>query len=204
MITTIIAWIYITFLSFTWGKLFFRLTAKGLSINQINDIHFSIICCCGIITITTIAAILSFFLPLGGVYIQLLFLIPSLFSLKEIFRKKNSYLKRLLLPLPMLLLICYIIVALLMSTWIISHPDSITYHIQIIKWIEDYKVVPGIANLNARFGFQSIWFIACAVFNLKFTGAGSYIYLNSLVTIWFVYFIVSTINHLILSRRFKE
>lgn len=91
-----------------------------------------------------------------------------------------------------------------MSTWIISHPDSLTYHIQIIKWIEDYKVVPGIANLNARFGFQSIWFIACAVFNLKFTGAGSYVYLNSLVTIWFVYFIVSTINHLVLSRQFKE
>lgn len=91
-----------------------------------------------------------------------------------------------------------------MSTWIISHPDSLTYHIQIIKWIEDYKVVPGIANLNARFGFQSMWFITCAVFSLKFTGAGSYIYLNSLVTIWFVYFIVSNINHLLLSRRFKE
>lgn len=206
MITTIIAWIYITFLSFSWGKLFFRITAKSLSINHISDIHFSIVCCNGIVVITTIGTILSFFLPLGLYYIQLILLLPCLFSLKEIFGKKNTYAEKQLslLPLLKLLLACYIIVALLMSTWTISHPDTLTYHIQIIKWIEDYKAVPGIANLNARFGFQSMWFITCAIFDLKFTGAGSYIYLNSLVTVWFVYFLVSKINHAIITTAHKE
>ncbi|EMO63800.1 hypothetical protein LEP1GSC133_1179, partial [Leptospira borgpetersenii serovar Pomona str. 200901868] len=33
--------------------------------------------------------------------------------------------------------------------------DSGLYHIQSIKWIQEYSVVPGLANLHGRFGFNS-------------------------------------------------
>jgi hypothetical protein len=41
--------------------------------------------------------------------------------------------------------------------------DSPLYHIQSIKWIQEYRVVPGLANLHYRFGYNSNIFILFAL-----------------------------------------
>jgi hypothetical protein len=40
--------------------------------------------------------------------------------------------------------------------------DTGLYHIQSIKWIEEYGVTPGLANLHGRFGFNSNLFTIIA------------------------------------------
>lgn len=48
------------------------------------------------------------------------------------------------------------------------HFDTGLYHAQSIRWIEEYGVVPGLANLHNRFGYNSAAFALCALFG----GAG--------------------------------
>jgi hypothetical protein len=46
-------------------------------------------------------------------------------------------------------------------------PDVYYYHIQNILWDEGYHVVPGLANINEHFGFNSNLFLLCSVFGLR-------------------------------------
>lgn len=44
------------------------------------------------------------------------------------------------------------------------HYDTGLYHAQSIRWIEEYGVVPGLANLHNRFGYNSAAFALCALY----------------------------------------
>ncbi|MDC0303536.1 hypothetical protein OAL15_00850 [Flavobacteriales bacterium] len=44
--------------------------------------------------------------------------------------------------------------------------DSGLYYIQFIEWMNSYPVVPGLANLHDRFGFNSHWHLLSAAFNV--------------------------------------
>ncbi|EPG50437.1 putative membrane protein [Leptospira kirschneri serovar Cynopteri str. 3522 CT] len=69
-------------------------------------------------------------------------------------------------------MIGYVKVSFLLSALIFSlNPpfayDSGLYHIQSIKWIQEYSVVPGLANLHGRFGFNPNIFTIFALTSLK-------------------------------------
>lgn len=48
-----------------------------------------------------------------------------------------------------------------------QHGDSGSYHFMSIRWIEDFKVVPGLANVHGRFGFNSTFFVTSAAFSFS-------------------------------------
>lgn len=43
--------------------------------------------------------------------------------------------------------------------------DSGLYHVQVIKWLAEFGLVPGLALIHSRFGFISSWFTLPASFN---------------------------------------
>ena len=47
------------------------------------------------------------------------------------------------------------------------HFDTGLYHAQSIRWIEEYGVVPGLAALQARFGYNSSAFALTALYSMK-------------------------------------
>lgn len=47
------------------------------------------------------------------------------------------------------------------------HFDTSLYHAQSIRWIEEYGVVPGLANLQSRFGYNSASFALTALYSMK-------------------------------------
>ena len=61
--------------------------------------------------------------------------------------------------------------------------DSGLYYIQFMKWINSYPVVPGLANLHDRFGFNSTWHLLNAAFNMKTVGLAATNDLNGLLFI---------------------
>ena len=73
MLTTLLAWIYITLLCWTWGTLFF-LFIKKITKAELQSPHFSIICITGLAAITIIAGIFSLMIPMGRWWVQLLFI----------------------------------------------------------------------------------------------------------------------------------
>ncbi len=58
------------------------------------------------------------------------------------------------------------------------HYDSDLYHAQSIRWIEEYGVVPGLANLHSRLGYNSAAFPLTALFSFRAL-AGSSLHVTS-------------------------
>src|SRR6186713_3445989 len=123
MLTTLLAWIYISFLSWLWGILFLQFIKK-ITGNELQLPHFSIICITGLSAITVIAGTLSLFIPLGEWWVQLFFIAPCVL----LFFKKSQYffesfkdqLSTLNITSVILLLVCLLLI-LVMSTWTIVH-----------------------------------------------------------------------------------
>ncbi|WP_298735199.1 hypothetical protein [uncultured Chitinophaga sp.] len=59
--------------------------------------------------------------------------------------------------------------------------DEGLYYIQFIKWMQQYPVVPGLANLHERFGFNSHWHVISALFNWHFITGQAVNQLNGLL-----------------------
>jgi len=197
MLITLLAWIYISFLSWMWGILFLQYIKK-ITKSELQLPHFSIICIIGLSAITVIAGILSLLIPLGEWWVQFLFILPCLI----LFFKRDSpaffsALKKEFQNLSMLsgilLSVCLLLI-LVMSTWTIIHPDTLGYHAQTIQWIEKYKAVPGLVHLHVRFGYQGFWFVDSALFGFSFTGKEGITFLNTTVLFWFFIFIINRIN----------
>ena len=76
------------------------------------------------------------------------------------------------------------------------HRDAGLYHLQAIKWIQEYPAIPGLANLHTRFGFNSNIFnlFAGVSFNWIF-GRSIFIINYFLFTIFTLWFILSVQNN---------
>ncbi|MDR2954605.1 MAG: hypothetical protein LBV43_05950 [Prevotella sp.] len=57
---------------------------------------------------------------------------------------------------------------LFLTSFLSNSFDSEFYHYQNIRWNEEYSAVPGLANLEDRFGFNSNYLLISAVFSLRF------------------------------------
>lgn len=68
--------------------------------------------------------------------------------------------------------------------------DEGGYYLPFIKWIESYRVVPGIANLQGRLGFNSNWHVLSALFSFRWLNMTPFYDLNGLLAILFVGFCV--------------
>lgn len=56
----------------------------------------------------------------------------------------------------------------LYASQVIYWGDTGAYHFSLVRWLSEYGSVPGLALLDARFGFTSSWFAFIAVWNHGF------------------------------------
>ncbi|AKH75772.1 LIC_10190 family membrane protein [Leptospira interrogans] len=121
----------------------------------------------GLSVTNTLVSLVSLFLPIT---ILVLFIFLSFCFVFLYFERKN--LKLLTFGLIHKNIIVIITFPFLLSALVFSlNPpfayDSGLYHIQSIKWIQEYSVVPGLANLHGRFGFNPNIFTIFALTSLK-------------------------------------
>ncbi|EMN48807.1 putative membrane protein [Leptospira interrogans str. L1207] len=121
----------------------------------------------GLSVTNTLVSLVSLFLPIT---ILVLFIFLSFCFVFLYFERKN--LKLLTFGLTYKNIIVIITFPFLLSALVFSlNPpfayDSGLYHIQSIKWIQEYSVVPGLANLHGRFGFNPNIFTIFALTSLK-------------------------------------
>jgi hypothetical protein len=67
-------------------------------------------------------------------------------------------------------------------------PDTKTYHLQIVRWCQQFKTVPGLANLYPRYAFYSNWFHLVSILSFS-PNQTSLLYVNTTLTIWFTFFL---------------
>jgi hypothetical protein len=61
-------------------------------------------------------------------------------------------------------LVCVLFILFYSSLQSLTYDEGL-YYSQFIRWIRAYPVVPGLANLHDRFGFDSGWHVLAALFN---------------------------------------
>ena len=141
----------------------------GIFINKIArlSLNFPDLIFLGLVATNTLVAYISLFYRID--YYVLLFLILGCTSLLLLFKKD---LISILLSLSKTtfnykLIIFFLILALIRASGAPDNYDTSLYHLQAIKWIEEYPVVPGLANLHSRFGFNSNVFLLYALTSFK-------------------------------------
>ena len=153
----------------------------------------------GLILLTIFSQVIVLFYPID-LYVQLsLAFIISLIALlrsqacKELLKRVVSEF-RSWSALSVLLFFTSWVIVLLFNAGPLAMDDTESYHIQSIKWIQEYGSVPGIANLHERYGFNSSWFIDAALFSFSNKSTGGFTVLNGVLSVWLCYWCISKIN----------
>ena len=146
----------------------------------------------GIIGITIWACLanwLSLWLPLGKLsyflFLAVLFISGWAFLLAK--RSKFSFISPCFTPLSCIAFALIFFTVLIKSASPSEIGDEGGYYLPYIKWIESFPTVPGLANLQGRFGYNSIWHSTAALFSFRELISNPFYELNGLVIILFAW-----------------
>ena len=114
--------------------------------------------------------LLSFFLPVNAVALLPLFII-SLIACAS--KQHRTFLYGKMIEASMLftkkenviVVIPFVVLFVVHAVFPPSNWDSSGYHYTAIKWYEEYKVVPGLANVHARLAYNPAGFIVSAAYS---------------------------------------
>lgn len=187
MIIVIIALFLIFLILFTFGQIAIEIYERILKKKENNNVVEVFLI--GAVFVTLLLSVTSFFLAINNYVFFSFFLVSIIYNvfnfskLKSFFvfdynieRNKEFFFLIFLAFISIFLVILYPLLAP-------STLDSATYHIPSITWVENYKLTPGIANLEERIGFNSNYILISALFTFRFlTGEGLYL-INIVVVI---------------------
>jgi len=194
MLSLLIAHIVITVSCLWSGYLFYSLLLKKKEQQPIIFYAIS-----GLILLTAFVQIIVLFSPIGY-YVKIMLAGILLLSVLAKWKSFLEFSKRILSEFSSwsgLSLFLYFIVwitILLISAGPTMMDDTESYHIQSIKWIQEYGSVPGLVNLHERFGFNSSWFSSVALLGFSPETTGGFTALNSVLSMWLCYWFVSKFN----------
>ena len=200
MLQIFLAIVYISLLCWTYGYATVQLFRNTVKAQEAAWPSFPVVCITGLSSIAVMAGIASLFIPLGGLALHLVMLTAGVgywFMYKQTgtdFRHAICGSVKSYHLLTLLLLGICIVLVLVMGAWVIIHPDTLGYHVQTIRWIEQYRVVPGLAHLHIRYGYQGYWYLLCALFGFSFTHTTALTFINASVACWFLIFVTGKIN----------
>ena len=172
--------------------LLFLITAFGLSFSKIINVRFGKVetLLLGLVLVNASVTIISLFAPISIPILVLFFVISliCLFMCKAEFKTFLIFCKndRMIV----IYTIPFLIVAYIMCLGPPTIYDTGLYHLQNIKWIEQYPVVPGLANLHARFGFNPNIFTLFALTSLKGIFSQEIFAVNFVIFVFLLLFIV--------------
>ena len=168
MLVILINWLYIGITTFLAGYAILGLFARlfEYKIKHVLSYVFA-----GLLSVTVYAQAFSLFGGVGissNVLLCLFCAVVFLLCRKKLFllfKEQMALYRREKWRLPV-----YLVLVLLMAYGTsrgYMHFDTGLYHAQSIRWIEEYGVVPGLANLQARFGYNSAAFSLTALYSMK-------------------------------------
>lgn len=158
MIAIVLSWILLFAIFWALGdglqQVFKRVVDKNCDLSVVNTFFVGL--CVGQI----MACLLSLFLPLSKfaflavVVFAVVYWIINRRRLGSIAGEiQEQYISLSLVG--KIVLIFFSLVVLYHSSSKSSAPDEFLYHLQSIKWMQEYGIVKGLANLHTRFGFNS-------------------------------------------------
>lgn len=193
-------WIYILFLCLVFGHIAWTYLRSDSEAD--SSPIFSVLVVAGMMILTGISALVSLFYKVSW-EINILLLVLALLWLNA----NRKEFKQLLLHYKFevlntnifvkgLFVLAYI-VAVSFSSTLSNYNDDGLYYVQTITWIEEYGVVPGLANLHNKLGFNTNWHCLSALFAGSYYGATALHDINGLLYIVFVIYLLQGLQRFI-------
>ena len=199
MLQQVVHIIIISVICIIWGLPFYLfLSKRGLEkywyAEGANTLIFLFFC--GMLSLALLSSWLVLFFPLK---INYLFAAtaPLLLVLLLFFRKSIFPLYKNLNPIRGITVTQYIFIGscfllfTLLGTLKPVNIDTQLYHLQIIRWTNEYGTVPGLSNLYPRLGLGSNWFNLISLFYIPAFNHQNFTFLNTTVTIWFFLWLIT-------------
>lgn len=168
MLFIILSWIFLYIIIQGYGFIAKRLLSSTFSKSFFEQFWFGLALFLGIIQLT------SLIFPLGIHVFFIFSIIGFIFYILDIINNFWNYLPNKLTPSIVLLL--FILLSVIISYYSLQNVtwyDTYLYHFNIVRWIHDYPVIPGLANLHDRLGFNSILFSFAAYIDNFFMSGNS-------------------------------
>lgn len=166
MVIVILSWVYYFFLCGFIGIGMEKIIAKIIKRNwkfQVIDYVVT-----GIVGITIYAAFASLIYKVGMI-VHLIMLFFSILSgiyckkeIKEVFKDA----KNLIFSWEGFFFLCFILLIAFFTSRGKFHTDTNIYHAQNIRLYEEYGIIKGMANLQAHYGYNSLYLAFAAVMSL--------------------------------------
>src|SRR6185436_19719666 len=188
MLLLLLAHIIITACCLWSGFLFYKFFPEKNKARPV--IYYAI---SGLILLTTLTQIIALFFPIT-IYSKLVIL--GVLILLTLYKRRATKFSFPEIKISASLILFFIVwaIILLNNAGPVIMDDTESYHIQSIKWIQEYGSVPGLVNLHERFGFNSSWFSSVALFNFFPETTGGFTLLNSILSVWLCYWFISAIT----------
>lgn len=191
MILVLLNWTFILIFLLPAGFVSLTLLLRASSVRA-SYLSFSCVMLVGLVVLTTLCNVFSLFMAidykvnliLGAVIYGFLFFLRTEFIKNTM--KWLEILKTLHLSTKLAFLLIFII-GLIKTISPSENADEAGYHIPLIRWIEDYSIVPGIANIEDRMGFNPGIYMSNAFFSMRWLFTEGLYDLNS-----FLFFIFGT------------
>lgn len=209
MLTILLSWVIIVFILFTFGDML--LTLYNRICKRKEKCNFPDKVFLGLCFLIIPLSIWSLWLPSNQIFLAAALLVCFGYWGINYQKAEQIYIRTIKSNLQTLSLqetisiIIFILAALFFFSWQQEVYDSAFYHYQNIKWNEEFAVVPGVANIDDRFGFNSNFFLLSAIFSFRFLlGEAIYTIQSLSVTIiglWILYELFKSrydIKHLII------
>jgi len=156
-------------LSLIYGWMMEFILVKFFGFDNSHDLHFSITILLGLAFLSGLLGIWSFY---WGVSTRAVAFFSALAFLAIIVIRKYAFVRLKTIygqlsslgPVSWLILTLFATYAFYFAATATPIYDTGLYHAQTIHWIEFYHVVPGLANLHTRLGFNSTIFLLAAFF----------------------------------------
>jgi hypothetical protein len=112
----------------------------------------------GLAVVIVLAQVWHFFLPINGVLGVLLILL-ALPGVVELWKEKMEQPRGVLIWWATLVAGFALLISCQAAVRSVGDGDTLLYHLNVVRWFNEYAVVPGLANLHQRFGVNSTWLL---------------------------------------------
>lgn len=162
-------------LSLLYGWILEFVAVKFLKLSEEHDIHFSITVLLGMALLSGLLGIWSFFLGVDvrAIVFYLLMAILALVGIRKYVLVRLNIIYGQLKSFGVLSWLLILLISIYgFYRAAVAPPvyDAGLYYLQTIRWMESYRVVPGLANLHVRLGFNSNIFLLAAFFGFADLG----------------------------------
>ncbi|MFA6475000.1 MAG: hypothetical protein WCV88_02235 [Patescibacteria group bacterium] len=206
MLFTLLVWLIITVIIYTFGLLILRLWSRWLQ-HDVGLNHFDppTIAIIGFMALTVLLLYLSIILPIAGSVRMIILGICVTYWLYDSHfiylhgKQVAEYLcaKQWWLHL---VVIAILIIAAFQSSIGPDHPDAGLYYGQTVRWEQIYPTVLGLGNLSGRLAFNSSWLLPPALVEIELNGNEIFHSLNGLFLILFIIYCLYAIDDLLYKK----